>query len=114
MKKEVKKKVEKLPKAFKTKWLKALRSGDFKQTTGELQDSEGYCCLGVACRIQHPRMKLEGIGYISKGGFKRLRDVNVPKLIKGEDENPIASKLAGMNDQGESFKTIADYIEKNL
>ena len=33
------------------KWVEALRSGDFPQTTSTLADSDGYCCLGVACDI---------------------------------------------------------------
>lgn len=33
------------------KWLAALRSGEFEQTVGCLQDSDGHCCLGVACDI---------------------------------------------------------------
>jgi hypothetical protein len=39
-------------------WVKALRSGEYKQTTGALRRSsstetmpEGYCCLGVLCDI---------------------------------------------------------------
>lgn len=30
-------------------WLKALRSGKYDQTTGRLEDENGFCCLGVAC-----------------------------------------------------------------
>jgi hypothetical protein len=33
------------------KWVKALRSGNYKQTTNALQDDCGYCCLGVACDL---------------------------------------------------------------
>lgn len=33
------------------KWVIALRSGKYKQTFGALRDSNGYCCLGVACQI---------------------------------------------------------------
>lgn len=47
----------KLPKKFKEKWLKALRSGEYKQSTGFLTEQyEGesnYCCLGVACKVAH-------------------------------------------------------------
>lgn len=32
-------------------WAKALRSGRFKQTKGCLEDKNGNCCLGVACRV---------------------------------------------------------------
>ena len=33
------------------KWLAALRSGDYAQTRESLQDTNGFCCLGVACDI---------------------------------------------------------------
>lgn len=42
-----------------TKWMKALRSGKHKQGTGALQGyDEGYCCLGVACKVLIPKKKL--------------------------------------------------------
>ena len=31
----------------KVKWLAALRSGKYKQTTEVLRDCKGFCCLGV-------------------------------------------------------------------
>src|SRR5688572_17403992 len=39
---------------IKEKWVKALRSGEFKQGEGKLHDSDNdtYCCLGVLCKIQ--------------------------------------------------------------
>lgn len=35
------------------KWVAALRSGEYKQTTNRLYDGDidAYCCLGVACAI---------------------------------------------------------------
>src|SRR5947199_768483 len=33
------------------KWVDALRSGDYKQTIGALENEYGNCCLGVACRV---------------------------------------------------------------
>lgn len=46
----------KLPKEFAEKWLEALRSGEYKQTSDTLvleEDTKdyAYCCLGVAGRI---------------------------------------------------------------
>lgn len=36
----------------KAKWLPALRSGDYKQTTSILNNNQGgFCCLGVLCEI---------------------------------------------------------------
>lgn len=104
----------KLPKAFKNKWIKALRSGEYSQTKRKLQDKDGYCCLGVACRIIHPYMHFGTSGLITK------QNIKVPKLLKGVAEksdkmfNPVVAKLTFMNDDGKSFKQIANYIEKNL
>lgn len=36
---------------IKTKWINALRSGKYKQTTDCLRDDTGYCCLGVLTDI---------------------------------------------------------------
>jgi len=37
---------------IKEEWLDRLRSGDYKQITGQLRDEEnGRCCLGVLCDI---------------------------------------------------------------
>ena len=36
---------------FKAKWLEALRSGRYRQTSLMLRDKVGFCCLGVACDI---------------------------------------------------------------
>lgn len=37
------------------KWVKALESGDFRQTIGQLRKNGDYCCLGVACSISRLR-----------------------------------------------------------
>lgn len=36
---------------LKALWLNALRSGEYRQTTGTLKDTDGYCCLGVLCHV---------------------------------------------------------------
>jgi len=33
------------------KWVDALRSGKYKQATGQLRVNDSYCCLGVACEL---------------------------------------------------------------
>lgn len=35
----------------KEKWVKALRSGNYKRGKGRLRSNMGYCCLGVLCDI---------------------------------------------------------------
>lgn len=107
-----------LPKVFKAKWIKALKSGKYKQGSYTLYDktSNNYCCLGVACRIEHPKMHLSDKLLIDKDAFKRIDKVNIPNILKGDGiDNPIVDKLAKMNDSGKhSFKSIAAYIERYL
>ena len=107
----------KLPKAFKKKWLAALRNGEYKQGKGQLfnKHKNTYCCLGVGCAVSGYAKSLdmyEGCSFIHFTAKK------VPALIKGDCDNNIVSILSKMND-GEgrkkvSFKGIANWIEKNL
>ena len=120
--------MEKLPKAFKKKWLKALRSGEYKQGMGELYDAmeDTYCCLGVACKVSgHPVPDDTFIdGSTQSHGFKK-----VPTILRGSYDIPLL--LSQMNDHDHidepkkygtvnrykskrSFKQIANWIEKNL
>ena len=98
-----------LPKLFKKKWLKALRSEKFKQGRTYLQNNNSYCCLGVACRIVHPKKKIETICYIEES-----LKTKVPKILRGNTTNPVVQKLTTLNDTGESFEEISNWIEKNL
>jgi hypothetical protein len=36
---------------IKQKWVAALLSNEYEQTTGALRDGTGYCCLGVLCDL---------------------------------------------------------------
>ena len=47
----------KVPQKQLKKWIKALRSGEYKQSTKRLQTDRGYCCLGVACKVLIPKEK---------------------------------------------------------
>ena len=112
----------KLPKAFKNKWVKALRSGKYAQTHKKLGSvKEGFCCLGLCLHIN-------GIEFNSEAGviaykqevdnkntyIKGLKDF--PKILKGDcNSNLTVGQLVYMNDEDYSdFKEISDYIEKNL
>jgi hypothetical protein len=103
------KKTMKLPKSFKEKWIKALRSGEYKQTMGALYlfEFDAYCCLGVACRLHGKFDKI-----MDKQGVPEELSVKLPKyLTEHSVERQI---LIDMNDEGNTFKEIADYIEVNL
>lgn len=41
----------KLPEDHKRMWIEALRSGTYPQTTRNLRDDVGFCCLGVMCDL---------------------------------------------------------------
>lgn len=105
-------KYPKLPKAFKNKWLKALRSGKIKQGKSYLKrpGENSYCCLGVAGKISGAS-NFGNCAFILPGrGIRGIK--RIPDQLKGSDGLP--EKLANMNDEGKSFKKIAAWIEKHL
>jgi hypothetical protein len=116
----------------KEKWLQALRSGQYQQASAALcaVDRDGdhaFCCLGVLCEIMGIERKdpwefeedgpdtLDAI-YRDPSweddhtGFPEDRWMEeVCGLRRGE-----ARDVADMNDRGQSFNQIADYIEASL
>ena len=48
---------------IKQRWLDALRSGEYKQTMENLQDNNGFCCLGVLCDLH---AKERGTNWVRK------------------------------------------------
>jgi hypothetical protein len=118
---KIKGKEVRLPKAFKKKWIAALRSGEYKQGKEMLynHDTKEYCCLGVAgiiCGLE--KHDINGSGLLQEANGYGLE--KVPELLVGSDEkddsdyNIIADKLTIMNDNGKSFNYIASYIERYL
>lgn len=106
-----------MKKTIKKKWLKALRSGRYKQCRQELCNSKGYCCLGVLARISGSKKQHLKFDNCKKdyrihkfGGLlspKFLREVGMKDLTQ--------KRLSDMNDYDrKSFEEIADYIEKKL
>ena len=97
-----------------TKWIEALRSGDYEQCTDRLFDGKGYCCLGVAAvvcggssaptGIAAPNYAVEGLALRSSDG----------ELTGRLHIGPVTSRyLADANDAGATFSEIADFIEAN-
>lgn len=90
-------------KELKAKWVAALRSGEFKQTTGThfKEEENAYCCLGVLCVVAEQ-----------------------PPLDRGEGNWDFTNKVMGdflltqslyyKNDNGWTFTALADYIEANI
>jgi hypothetical protein len=103
-----------MDKVLKKKWVKALRSGRYRQGIDYLQCGEGNnCCLGVLCRVARVKAEPSYCGTKSfDGDESHLTDKLLKKFkITAKQQN----KLIDMNDsQGKTFKEIADYIEKKL
>jgi hypothetical protein len=93
---------------LKAKWLEALRGFKYVQGRGTLRSPNNtYCCLGVLCDIQG--IKLEKL----KGNDEKIRnDIynNLSNLLTKE----VSVRLQNDNDDGMSFKEIADWIEANI
>ncbi len=100
-----------LTKKLKTRWIKALRSGKYKQTTGSLKDCTGFCCLGVLCDLVDKTNWREGqYGEFSYGTSK----TGYMPYRMGILGRATQKQLAEMNDDQDSFEEIADYIKENV
>lgn len=134
----------KLKPAIKKRWLKALRSGTYKQGTGALCQTEGgtgFCCLGVLCDVvaNDKAVKEAGLGWESvewesaeEGGWWEfggadgdlpsalfpiiLKDPNALSCGGWDDEvfAPLMARNDGHKMAKHSFEQLADLIEKHL
>jgi hypothetical protein len=126
------------------KWVKALRSGKYKQGKSFLKqfNNKGqpkHCCLGVLCELYNDTMKKNhkktisvkcrddshlDYGYVTFAN----KDDSLPAVVRKwagiKSEMGTFSYterifkrtkcLADLNDTGKKFSTIADIIEKNV
>ena len=95
-----------------TKWIKALRSGRYKQGRGALvifKDSEScYCCLGVAEKVCKMPENFDGR---LTGSTVTYPELSAWLEITARQEE----RLIRMNDKlQKNFSEIADYIEKEI
>lgn len=107
-------------KNLKAKWLKALRSGRYKQTQCALERRDengkiiGQCCLGVLCRVMKVKPVCSATNQFTyfDGNYGMLSDERLKKAGLTKDE---ARHLAALNDGDDAtFPDIANYIEQNL
>lgn len=117
----------------KEKWIKALRSGEYKQGRNQLKEGDCFCCLGVLTDLYAKEKGLtwgyqfmEGsepvygsavlphLRVLKWAGLKTANPlVAVPESIKGKTGRNCDS-LAAMNDRGCTFDQIADVIEEQV
>ncbi len=116
-----------MDKKIMKKWVKALRSGKYRKTTGNLckvaeNGNKSWCCLGVLTDLYNKEHKQDPIEI-------EAEDEDLPYSVEewsgmksscgalpyGYGNRPVTS-LAELNDcanSKRSFKRIADIIEKN-
>ncbi len=124
-----------MKKTIAMKWVAALRSGNYRQGTGQFRDRNNkFCCLGVLCDISNKvtwRYDGEEIGWTS--GKSNLSAILPNEILKwsgistqeGSHKNVRGGirNLTSYNDGGYTdatgwyrsftFTEIADWIEKN-
>lgn len=100
-------------KQFK-QWIAALDSGEYRQGCGELQNSSGYCCLGVGCMaiITESNQRIE---YGRLRGLVPLDQPGAPKwlkLINDDFYRRVGAQVSEFNDlRGYTFPEIATLLE---
>ena len=95
---------------MRKKWIEALRSGNYQQGRGMLKGPLGYCCLGVLCEIS-------GMGTWFDSYYYEIEDERSGAVLPVKLREKIGlsaeqqTNLIGMNDSGDTFLEIADWIE---
>ena len=107
-----------------TKWVEALRSGEYEQGINALKNGNKYCCLGVLCEIS-------GISrFISGYYLGESTCLSSPVMLECGIRHPLGvpcdgadvhihingvryDSLMSANDNGAPFSEIADWIETN-
>lgn len=98
------------------KWVRALRSGKFKQATGQLRKKRhdgtySYCCLGVAevLRGADEHTLATGMALTSAGcAWLGISDHD-PDIVTHAG---VKRQASSMNDEGSRFPAIANAIER--
>lgn len=99
--------------ALKTKWITALRSGDYAQCRMAMHDGTGYCCLGVLAKVDGLTVRNDAPSTGSNRTnndlvYEHIRDAAVLGFYN-------ADRCVELNDANKlSFTKIASWIEENL
>lgn len=117
-------------KEIKERWVEALRSGKYPQGGGYLLKDGKYCCLGVLCElavedniiskdieksIDLDEITLFGDDLEWRSAFLPKKVANWSCLFETNfNYNGTNKDLVTLNDDGVTFTTIADLIEKNF
>lgn len=100
------------------KWVAALRSGKYEQTTGTLRRGDAFCCLGVLCNLHaqaHPGIAARQPTPDQYMGSEGTLPMSV-RAWASINANPMVENytLSEWNDvKGADFDRIATLIERN-
>jgi len=107
-------------------WIEDLRSGEYKQTSGTLENNKGFCCLGVGCKTAQKNgikiysykdkfeIKSKIIGFSLRKQKSALKWLNLQNTFGEFRGNKFkdCDTLADLNDDENcSFNEIANFIE---
>ncbi len=111
-----------MKKSLKKAWIRDLRSDEYEQGRSWLcykrpeAKKAQYCCLGVLADIA-----IDGYWEHDHIGDFEFWSIGGRSSVLGDDDlqamglnSRIAGKLIGLNDSGNSFAEIADWIEENI
>lgn len=97
----------------KAVWVAALRSGNYQQGQSWLRVGDQFCCLGVFCDLFGGGQWIrKGLTYIYRYQGNELSCDILPEMCYqhgfyfGDSH-----QLCQLNDTGNTFQQIADYIE---
>lgn len=88
----------------RARWVEALESGDYPQTTGELRNSTGFCCLGVVEDLRgadwdhHNDPEADGDSYWIAGRRLTLVDAETREPLPRPDCEWPTRLVIGTND----------------
>ncbi len=106
---------------LRTKWIEALRNGEYSQGMGALErrypsGKVRHCCLGVLCRIagvpEGEKIANLDCDLVAYDGLNATLTKNLREQF-GLDQEKL-TMLISMNDSGLDFPRIAEYIEMNI
>lgn len=90
-------------------WIKALRSGKYKQGHKALSTADNYCCLGVLCDVAAPErwkgQQHDNLVYVASSRVRRMVGLSAYEQCNLIDLNDV---------YGKGFRAIANYIEKHI
>ncbi len=100
-------------KANRKLWVEALRSGKYEQCNEALRIGTAFCCLGVLADIAGCEWEDELADGEMANAPARAMDFVGLRCSGGQfvDDTGDMTALWSLNDEGQTFKKIADVIE---